>query len=87
MWLSTKGNCFTAGGFPSNPIPVRVCAEQLRYILYISEMIIYIEFRPPGFGFNGILDFSLSDCFAPGILISRFSHLLAANRCKNKSIY
>jgi hypothetical protein len=21
------GNCFTAGGFPSNPIPVRVCAE------------------------------------------------------------
>jgi hypothetical protein len=22
------GNCFTAGGFPSNPLPVRVCAEQ-----------------------------------------------------------
>ena len=23
-----RGNCFTVGGFPSNPIPVRVCAEQ-----------------------------------------------------------
>jgi hypothetical protein len=22
------GNCFTAGGFPSNPILVRACAEQ-----------------------------------------------------------
>jgi hypothetical protein len=50
-------------------------------------MIIYIDFRPLGFGFNGILDFSLFDCFAPGILISRFSNLLAANRWKNKSIY
>jgi hypothetical protein len=26
-WLSTEGNCFTAVGFPSNPIPVLVCAE------------------------------------------------------------
>ncbi len=25
------GNCFTAGGFPSNPIPVRVCAKQTLY--------------------------------------------------------
>ena len=28
-WLSTARNCFTVGGFPSNPIPVRVCAEHL----------------------------------------------------------
>ncbi len=27
-WLSTEGNCFTAGGFPSDPIPIRVCAKQ-----------------------------------------------------------
>ncbi len=27
-WLSMAGNWFTAGGFSSNPIPVRVCAEQ-----------------------------------------------------------
>ncbi len=33
-WLSTEANCFTAGGFPSNPIPVRVCAEQLRVYYY-----------------------------------------------------
>ncbi len=28
-WLSTAGNCYTAGGFSSSPIPVRACAEQL----------------------------------------------------------
>ncbi len=28
---SDGGNCFTAGGFPSNPIPVRVYAEQMLY--------------------------------------------------------
>ena len=33
-WLSMEGNCFTAGGFPSNPIPVRVCAEQKRIYSY-----------------------------------------------------
>ena len=27
-WLSMARNWFTAGGFSSNPIPVRVCAEQ-----------------------------------------------------------
>jgi hypothetical protein len=31
-WLSMEGNCFTAGGFPSNPIPVRVFAEQSKLL-------------------------------------------------------
>jgi hypothetical protein len=34
-WLSPEGNCFTAGGFPSNP-SVWVCAEQLSIIKYRS---------------------------------------------------
>jgi hypothetical protein len=33
--LSTEGNCFTAGGFPSNPIPVRVCAGHIHYDISI----------------------------------------------------
>jgi|LakMenE18May11ns_1017448.scaffolds.fasta_scaffold7250278_1 hypothetical protein len=39
-WLSMEGNCFTAGGFPSNPIPVRVCAPNKSYFVLRTEEII-----------------------------------------------
>jgi hypothetical protein len=38
-WLSTVGNCFSAGGFPSNPIWVRVCAEQTLSLKIITHTV------------------------------------------------
>ena len=45
-WLSRVGNCFSAGGFPSNPIPVRVCAEH--YASLLSNVIVKIKFLLQG---------------------------------------
>jgi hypothetical protein len=54
--LSTARNCFTAGGFPSNPIPVRVCAEQLLYVYHIHRPPqnafcepLFVDLDPVGF--------------------------------------
>jgi hypothetical protein len=39
-WLSMKGNCFSAGGFPSNPIPVLVCAEKSKLLAESVDLAI-----------------------------------------------
>ncbi len=60
---SDGGNCFTVGGFPSNPIPVGVCAEQV----YIGHYILCSLFS---FFFSLI---SISSAFYFSVLYLNYS--------------
>jgi hypothetical protein len=48
-WLLTARNCFTAGGFPSKPIPVRVCAEQPTFCQVPKILGALSFYHPPSF--------------------------------------